>query len=120
MKVKLDENIGVRGIELLESAGHDVTTVFSQSLTSTGDKKLLEVCRDEGRCLITLDLDFSNPVTFKPAEYAGIAVLRLPSKRGPTDLYTLLSTLIIRLEKSEIYGRLWIVQARQIRNYQPE
>jgi hypothetical protein len=27
MKLKLDENIGRRGIELLTSAGHDVTTV---------------------------------------------------------------------------------------------
>ena len=119
MKVKLDENIGVRGIELLESAGHDVTTVFSQSLTSTGDKKLLEVCRDERR-LICLDLDFSNPVTFKPAEYAGIAV---PSTSIETRSHRPLHPskhIVNWSEKSEIYGRLWIVQARRIREYQPE
>jgi hypothetical protein len=27
--------------------------------------------------LVTLDLDFSNPLLFKPSEYSGIAALRL-------------------------------------------
>jgi hypothetical protein len=32
MKLKLDENLGIRGRALLSDAGHDVATVASQSL----------------------------------------------------------------------------------------
>lgn len=68
MKLKLDENIGQRGVQLLHQAGHDVATVVEQGLKSAFDSDLIEVCRTEGRCLVTLDLDFSNPLRFNPTQ----------------------------------------------------
>jgi len=53
--VKLDENIGRRGLEILASAGHDVTTVRDQRLQGASDETLFDICADEGRVLITLD-----------------------------------------------------------------
>jgi len=35
---------------------------------------------------VTQDLDFANPLVFKPEDYAGIAVLRLPSHPAAADL----------------------------------
>ena len=45
--IKLDENLGNRGQELLKQDGHDVSTVAQQSLEGTGDEALIEVCRVE-------------------------------------------------------------------------
>jgi predicted nuclease of predicted toxin-antitoxin system len=120
LKVKLDENLGDRGAEYFRQAGHDVATVPEQGLCSSADDKLLGICRAEKRCLVTLDLDFGNPLLFKPEDYAGIAVLRLPPKPNPEDLFDAVRTLIQGLTQKEIEGKLWIIQRGRIREYQPE
>jgi predicted nuclease of predicted toxin-antitoxin system len=78
LKVKLDENLGSRAIELFRESGHEVSTVSEQNLGGASDDGLIEACRAEGRVLVTLDLDFSNVLRFPPERYAGIAVLRVP------------------------------------------
>ena len=120
MKLKLDENIGQRGKGLLVEAGHDVATVLEQNLQSAPDTTVIEVCQVEERCLVTLDLDFSNPLNFDPTQYSGIAVLRLPNQAAHQDLLDAIVTLIGALNTEDIQGKLWIVQRGQIRIYQPE
>jgi len=86
----------------LESAGHDVATVAGQSLAGWPETRLIEWCRDEQRALVTLDLDFANPLIFDPQRYLGIAVPRLPRKPQPTELYDAAETLIGALQTRSI------------------
>jgi predicted nuclease of predicted toxin-antitoxin system len=120
MKLKLDENIGQRGKALLVEAGHDVATVLEQNLTGASDPDVITVCQSEQRCLVTLDLDFSNPLRFQPSQYSGIAVLRLPNPPIYQDLLDAISTLVGALKTDKIKGKLWIVQRGTIRIYQEE
>lgn len=119
MKIKLDENLGSRGADLLRQSGHDVLTVFDQGLAGADDPIIAEVCRVESRCLVTLDLGFGNPLVYRPGDYAGIAVLRLPPQVTPTDLIDAIRTLIGGLAQRSIEGKLWTVQRGRIREYQP-
>lgn len=102
MRLKLDENLGRRCAFELEAAGHDVATVFGQGLVSIPDKQLVDVCRDEGRALVTLELDFNNPLVFNPSEYPGIAVLRIPRKPVHADLLGAIGTLVRALERRSL------------------
>jgi predicted nuclease of predicted toxin-antitoxin system len=90
LKLKLDENLGKSVATILENAGHDVETITGEGLRGAKGKEVIAVCKTEGRCLVTLDLGFGNPLVFDPGQYSGIAVLRLPQRpsyrRSPQNL----------------------------------
>jgi predicted nuclease of predicted toxin-antitoxin system len=120
VKIKLDENLGKRSSELFRSAGHDVATVPEENLCSALDQEVIDRASSEGRCLVTLDLDFSNPLVFPPREYSGIAVLRLPSRVTDAEMFDACQTLIRQMAHEDIKGRLWIVHKGRVREYLPE
>ncbi len=109
MRLKLDETLGSRGLRLLQEAGHDVSSVHLQGLASEPDISLIDICHGEGRALVTLDLDFSNPIVFDPSQYFGIIVLRLPPKSSFKDLLELFQSLIGALKQGDPNGQLWII-----------
>lgn len=119
MNLKLDENLGHAITELFRMAGHDVQTVPSEGLSGAPDEQVLAACRSEGRGLVTLDMDFSNPLIFKPSEHAGIAVLRLPPKPSADDLIRASRTLLDAIGKYSFGGKLWSVDRGRIREYRP-
>ena len=114
MKLILDENLGERCAEILRFGGHHVTTVREQNLCSSTDQGLMKACLAEKRCLVTLDLEFGNPLRFKPIDYEGIAVLRLPRKVTPSDQYDLVHTLMGGLSQKDIRKKLWIVRSQHL------
>jgi hypothetical protein len=120
VRLKLDETLGRSGADLLRRAGHDVATVAEEELGSAPDVRLIDICRGEGRCLVTLDLEFANPLLFKPSLYAGLAVFRLPSRPTPDHLRILFETLIAGLAEAQVSGQLWIIEIGRIRKYQEE
>jgi predicted nuclease of predicted toxin-antitoxin system len=90
----LDENLGHAAARFFREAGHGVETVRSEGLAGASDPDVIAACLHEQRGLVTLDLDFSNPLVFRPSDYAGIAVLRLPPKPSHEDLLTVCRTLL--------------------------
>ena len=74
IKIKIDENLGLRGKEIFKTNGFDIRSVIDEDLCLSSDFNLIKICKEEKRCLVTLDLDFANPLIFKPSNYYGIAV----------------------------------------------
>jgi predicted nuclease of predicted toxin-antitoxin system len=75
VKLKLDENIGTAGADILRSAAHDVVTVREQHLQGLADDVLFGVCLHEQRSLVTLDHGFARLLRFGRTTEIGIAVL---------------------------------------------
>ena len=120
MRIKLDENLSKEAANIFRQAGHDTESVFSQGMAGSPDRKIISVCQSEKRGLITLDLDFANPLIFPPDQYNGIAVFRLPNHPSYSDLLILCRTLLVALGEKDINGKLWIIQKNRIREYQTE
>ena len=107
-RIKLDENFGRRGRWVLTEGGHDVTTVADEGLCGASDRAVIDACSQEGRALVSLDLDFANPLLFPPQRYRGIAVLRLSARPAADELHDALRILSRALNRQSIDGRLWI------------
>jgi predicted nuclease of predicted toxin-antitoxin system len=117
MRWKLDENLDP-GAGLLSTEGDDADTVLSEGLSGTTDELLFEECNRAGRTLVTLDLDFSNPLRFPPAASEGIVIVRPPRHTMPAVRITL-SSALPELRRRTLTGRLWIVEPGRIRVYDP-
>lgn len=121
MEFKLDENLHPEVAGFLNQQGHDAATVYDQRLRGRADSAIAQICRQEARTLITLDLDFSDLRVYPPNEYPGIIVLRLGSQSRRSALAAV--RRIMPLIGSEpLSGHLWIVDEDQvrIRGHQPD
>lgn len=114
MRFKIDENLPVEVAELLRSEGHDALTVFDESLVGEEDQRIIEVCEDEERALVTMDMDFSDVRSYPPQDYYGLIVLRLHRQDKPHVLGAI-KTAMALFKNEQIEKRLWIVEEGRIR-----
>lgn len=120
MRLKLDENLGLRGKDIAAASGHDVQTVDDEGLCGSSDVILASHCCAEERCLVTLDMDFANPILYPPGSYGGIIVLRPRHPASTAELNHLLIKACEAMKRRNPIGKLWIVDSQHIREYQPE
>jgi predicted nuclease of predicted toxin-antitoxin system len=115
VRIKVDENVGKSGVDLLRQAGHDVMTVREQGLAGRIDEVVFQACSSESRTLITLDRDFGQVPRFPPGLTAGIVILELG---GPASLGLLRDRrrdfLSLAATRS-VAGELWIVEPGRVR-----
>jgi predicted nuclease of predicted toxin-antitoxin system len=114
MKFKIDENLPIEIAQLLQDSGYDAMTVLDQALGGQQDPTISEICRQEARILVTLDLDFADIRTYPPSQYPGIMVLRV-NQQDKQTLISLFQTVIPLLQREQIAQRLWIIEPSQVR-----
>lgn len=105
---------------LFESAGYDVQTVRQESLQGATDGQIYEACCQEGRCLVTLDLDFADVLRFPPQKTGGIVVIRVSRNPSRSLLETMVTQFLQTVRQMSVYKQLWIVEIGRIRIHQAE
>jgi predicted nuclease of predicted toxin-antitoxin system len=105
MRFKVDENLPRETCELLNDAGHDAVSVGQQGVSGAGDRRLYQLCHDEQRALVTLDVDFANLQAYDPRSSPGVIVLRLARQDKVRVLEILARTLPV-LQREPLERRL--------------
>jgi predicted nuclease of predicted toxin-antitoxin system len=83
VKFKIDENLPIEFAEILQAAGDDATTVFDEELQGERDSIIGDICRLEGRILVTLDTDSADIRAYPPTDFPGFLVLRVQRQDKP-------------------------------------
>jgi predicted nuclease of predicted toxin-antitoxin system len=79
------------------------------------DKTIYQACCRERRCLVTLDLDFADPIRFQSGDCSGIVVIRLPHSASARLVKILASETAAALGRMPLDNGLWIVEPGRIR-----
>lgn len=114
MKFKVDENLPQDICALLKNAGFDAMSIPDQQLSGESDPKIFEVCQDEERILVSLDVGFANLRSYPPASASGILVLRL-ARQDKLYVIDVMQKLLPLLEKESPAKQLWIVEDDRVR-----
>jgi predicted nuclease of predicted toxin-antitoxin system len=118
MRFKLDEDFGSGTQQIFQAAGHDVHTVTQELLQGAADEALYTICCTEQRCLVPLDLDFSDVVRFPPECCGGIAVIRVSHNPSLPLLEQLIKALLSYVEPNQAIQQLLIIEVARIRVHQ--
>jgi hypothetical protein len=115
VRIKVDENIGASGVDLLRQAGHDTMTVREQGLAGAADDVVFQACVAEDRTLVTLDRDFGQVPRFPPKQTAGIVVLEFGGAASVSLLLDRLRDFIALAATRVVAGELWIIEPGRVR-----
>ena len=118
MLVKLDENLSDAHAELLCQMGYECDRVTDEGLSGAPDKVIWQVCCQEQRFFITLDLDFSDIRRFPSGTHPGILLLR-PRTRSRKSVLELLAKIIAEYPLTSLAGCLVVADERQTRIRRP-
>jgi len=124
MNFKLDENFGARTQHLFHEFGHQADTVVDEGLAGAPDHDIYLVCCEQGLCLVTLDLDFSDVVRYPPSQCGGIVVIRCPRNPSLGLLERMVRQFLLVIGQTRQLGKmtperqLWIVEVDRVRVHQ--
>jgi predicted nuclease of predicted toxin-antitoxin system len=113
-RLKLDEDLDPRIVASASLRGHDAESVWSEGVCGASDEALMNVCLAEHRTLVTLHLDFADPLRFPPASTRGIIVLR-PGRATLPLIGVAFDTALQLLGREDPRGALWIVEPGRLR-----
>lgn len=114
MEFKVDENLPIEIAELLISAGYNAKTINEQQLQGAKDPLLIDICKSEGRVLVTLDTDFSDIRSYPPQELPGVIILRVGSQ-AKQHVIKVFQSILPFVQQEPLHQHLWIVEETKIR-----
>jgi predicted nuclease of predicted toxin-antitoxin system len=114
MKFLADMGISPRTVAFLRDLGHDAVHLHEQGLGRLSDPNILRKALDEGRVLMTHDLDFGELMAASGANLPSVVIFRLRDMR-PEGVNAHLREVVTEYDEMLEKGVIVSVSERQIR-----
>ena len=118
MRLKLDENLSRHLKEPLEREGYDVDTAESENLAGRPDVEVAAAARQEGRVLLTLDVEFADLRKYPVGAHPGVVLFR-PRSLSPGVVNAFVLQFVRASGLSGIEGCVVIVDRNRVRIRRP-
>lgn len=105
MKFLADMGISPRTINWLRNAGYDAVHLVEQGLERLPDDEILVKARDEGRILLTVDLDFGYLLAVSGERLPSVILFRLGNERYEI-IHERLAEVLSECERDLIAGAI--------------
>jgi len=114
MRLLLDQGLPRSAVKLLREAGIDAVHVGEIGYTAADDAAILQMARDNGRTVVTLDADFHALLALSQATFPSVIRIRVEGLRGG-NAADLIQTVLKRCSDDLERGAMVTVQPRRIR-----
>jgi predicted nuclease of predicted toxin-antitoxin system len=114
MKFLADMNVSMSTVRHLLADGHDAVHLREQGLERLSDAEIIEKAREEGRVIITFDLDFGDLMAAGNEVLPSIVIFRL-SEATPSNVSLRLSETLQLKEAELAEGAIVIVEDARYR-----
>jgi predicted nuclease of predicted toxin-antitoxin system len=118
MKLKLDENLSRHLKAMLEKYHHDVATAAEEGLLSKPDTLVAKAAAEEGRILLTLDVEFADLRKYPPGSHPGIVLFR-PKSFGPLSVNRFIEDFFQTPDLQDLGGCVIVIDPQKIRIRKP-
>lgn len=116
MRFLVDASVPRSAAAMLRRLGHDAVDVRDLGMGGATDRVIAAHARSARQALITRDFDFADIRNYPPADYSGIAVLKLPDDTAAPQILNVLETFVRREDwLDRLTGRLAIVEVWRVR-----
>ena len=114
MRCLLDMPVSMAHLNVLETHKHKGVHAHQIGKGRAPDSKLLEIARQEGRVVITTDLDFPRLLALSSAAGPGLILFRSGNYSG-TEMYDLLERALREVPPSTLEVSICVVDKNRIR-----
>jgi predicted nuclease of predicted toxin-antitoxin system len=119
VRPKLDENLSRLLAPVLSSLGHDVTTAAEEGLLSRPDTAVAAAAKNDGRLLLTLDLEFGDLRKYPPGAHPGVILFR-PRSYGPVTVNRIVGEFIRTNGLELLAGCVAVIDPDRVRVRRPD
>jgi predicted nuclease of predicted toxin-antitoxin system len=94
MKFLADMNMSMSTVQYLRSNGYDAIHLREQGLERASDTNVIQKAKEEGRIILTFDLDFGDLMARSREELPSVVIFRLHDETPPAVLPRLKDILL--------------------------
>lgn len=116
MRFIIDADLPRSVADEIEEHGHEAVDVRDIGMSSARDEEIARFAFKERLCVLTADLGFADVRRYRPSEYDGIVVMRLPRHATTSFIRQLLASFLEQIDAlPDLRGKLCIVESGRVR-----